>query len=81
MLSTVPFEVLTVKASTLTLSDMLLADSQRNTFLPQVEAGDITEPSELKTDVTGTRGRRSNPGCVYGLSLAILKPRNRPTFR
>ena len=52
-LATVTFEVLTVKASTLTLSDMLLADSQGNTFLPQVEAGEITEPPELKTDVTG----------------------------
>ena len=52
-LATVTFEVLTVKTSSLTLSDMLLADDQGNTFLPQVEAGEITEPPELKTDVTG----------------------------
>ena len=52
-LAIVTFEVLTVKASTLTLSDMLLADSQGNTFLPQVEAGEITELPQLKTDVTG----------------------------
>ena len=52
-LATVTFEVLTVKTSTLTLSDMLLADSQGNTFLPQVEAGEITEPPELKADVNG----------------------------
>ena len=64
-LATVIFEVLTVKASTLTLSDMLLADSQSNTFLPQVEAGEITEPSELKTDVTGD-------GVVNVLDLVIV---------
>ena len=52
-LATLTFEVLTVKTSSLTLSDMLLADDQGNTFLPQVEAGEITEPPELKTDVTG----------------------------
>ena len=52
-LAIVTFEVLTVKPSTLTLSDMLLADSQGNTFLPQVEAGEITEPPKLKGDVTG----------------------------
>ena len=52
-LTIVTFEVLTVKVSTLTLSDILLVNSQGNTFLPQVEAGEITEPPELKTDVTG----------------------------
>ena len=52
-LAVVTFEVLMVKASTLTLSDMLLADSRGNTFLPQVEAGEIAQPPELKTDVTG----------------------------
>ena len=52
-LAIITFETLTVKASTLTLSDILLVDSQGNTFLPQVEAGEITEPPELKTDVTG----------------------------
>ena len=44
---------------------MLLADSQSNTFLPQVEAGEITEPSELKTDVTGD-------GVVNVLDLVIV---------
>ena len=52
-LATITFEVLAVKASTLTLSEMLLSDSQGNTFLPQVEGGEITEPPKLKGDVNG----------------------------
>ena len=52
-LATVTFEVLEVKASTLTLSETLLSDSQGNTFRPQVEDGEVTEPPELKGDVTG----------------------------
>ena len=52
-LATVTFEVLEVKASTLTLSETLLSDSQGNTFRPQVEDGKVTEPPELKADVTG----------------------------
>ena len=50
-LATITFEVMAVKASTLTLSETLFADDQGNTFLPQVEAGEITEPPELKGDV------------------------------
>ena len=50
-LATVTFEVMVVKASTLTLSETLLADDQGNTFLPRVEGGEITEPPELKGDV------------------------------
>ena len=50
-LATITFEVMAVKASTLTLSEPLFADDQGNTFLPQVEAGEITEPPELKGDV------------------------------
>ena len=52
-LATVTFEVMVVKASTLTLSDMLLSDSKGNTFLPRVEAAEITEPPELKADING----------------------------
>ena len=52
-LATITFEVMVVKASTLTLSDMLLSDSQGNTFLPRVEAAEITEPPELKADING----------------------------
>ena len=50
-LSTVTFEIMAVKASTLTLSETLLSDSEGNTFRPQVEGGEITEPPELKGDV------------------------------
>ena len=50
-LATLTFEVMAVKASTLTLSDMLLSDDQGNTFLPQVEGGEVTEPPKLKGDV------------------------------
>ena len=52
-LATITFEVIAVKASTLTLSETLLAGTQGNTFLPQVEVGEITEPPELKADVNG----------------------------
>ena len=52
-LATLTFEVLTVKTSTLTLSDTLFADDQGNTFLPRVEAAEITEPPELQADING----------------------------
>ena len=52
-LATLTFEVMAVKVSTLTLSEPLLADSQGNTFRPQVEAGEVTEPPELSTDING----------------------------
>ena len=38
-LATITFEVMAVKASTLTLSEPLFADDQGNTFLPRVEGG------------------------------------------
>ena len=50
-LATVTFEVLAVKASTLTLSETLLSDDQGNTFRPRVEEGEITEPRKQKEDV------------------------------
>ena len=50
-LATLTFEVMTVKPSTLTLSEPLFADDQGNTSLPRVEGGEITEPPELKGDV------------------------------
>ena len=52
-LATLTFEVMAVKASTLTLSEPLFADDQGNTFLPRVEGGEITEPPKLKGDVNG----------------------------
>ena len=52
-LATITFEVLAVKASTLTLFEPLLTDNQGNIFLPRIEARKITKPPKLKEDVTG----------------------------
>ena len=50
-LSTITFEVIAVKESTLTLSGVLLSDSAETASRPQVEAGLIVEPPQLKEDV------------------------------
>ena len=52
-LATLTFEVIAVKASTLTLSDVLLSNSTGETFAPQIENAEITEPTKLKGDVNG----------------------------
>ena len=52
-LATLTFEVVAVKASTLTLSDVLLSNSAGETFVPQVENAEITESTGLKGDVNG----------------------------
>ena len=52
-LATLTFEVIAVKASTLTLSDMLLSNRAGETFLPQIENAEITEPTKLKGDING----------------------------
>ena len=52
-LATLTFEVLAVKASTLTLSDVLLTNKAGETFSPQVENAEITESTVLKGDVNG----------------------------
>ena len=52
-LATLTFEVVAAKASTLTLSDVLLSDSKGNTVSPQVESGQVTEPPKPKEDVNG----------------------------
>ena len=52
-LATVTFEVIAVKASILTLSDVLLSNSIGETFAPQVENSQITEPTKLIGDVNG----------------------------
>ena len=53
-IATVTFEVVAVKDSTVTLTNILLADSQSNTYLPQAEAGEITEPQNLRVTSTQT---------------------------
>jgi len=50
-LATLAFEVVAAKASTLTLSDVLLTNSVGETFVPQLEDAEITEPTALKGDV------------------------------
>ena len=52
-LATLTFEVIAVKASILTLSDVLLSNSIGETFAPQIENAEITEPTKLKGDVNG----------------------------
>ena len=50
-LATVTFEVIAVKASTVTLSDVVLSDSAGAGFRPQVENGEVVEPTQLTGDV------------------------------
>ena len=50
-LATVTFEVIEVKASTLTLSDVVLSDSAGTGIRPQVENGEVVEPPQLKEDL------------------------------
>ena len=52
-LATLTFEIIAVKASTLTLSDVLLTDSAAETFVPRIENAAITESTGLKGDVNG----------------------------
>ena len=51
-LATLTFEVVAVKASTLTLSNVLLVNNTGEKSLPQVENGQVTVPS-LNADVNG----------------------------
>ena len=52
-LATLTFEVIAVKASTLTLSDVLLTNSAGEVFVPTVENAQITESTQLKGDING----------------------------
>ena len=52
-LATLTFEVIAAKASTLTLSDVLLTNSDGEAFVPTVENAQITESTGLKGDVNG----------------------------
>lgn len=53
ILATLTFEVVAVKASILTLSDVLLTNRAGETFVPQVENAEITESTGLKEDING----------------------------
>ena len=50
-LATLTFEVIEVKASSLTLSDVVLSDSAGTGFRPQVENGEIVERPQLTGDI------------------------------
>ncbi len=50
-LATLTFEVVAAKASVLMLADVFLTNSEGQTFQPQVEDGQITEPLSLGGDV------------------------------
>ena len=52
-LATLTFEVVAVKASTLTLSDALLSNSEGESSRPQVEGAEITESPQIRGDVNG----------------------------
>ena len=52
-LAKLTFEVIAVKASTLTLSDVLLTDSEGIGYVPNLENAEITESPQLKGDVNG----------------------------
>ena len=52
-LAKLTFEVIAVKASTLTLSDVLLTDSEGIGYVPSLENAEITESPQLKGDVNG----------------------------
>ena len=52
-LATLTFEVVAVKASILTLSDVLLTNGAGETFVPQVENAEITESTGFKEDING----------------------------
>ncbi|MYH80515.1 hypothetical protein F4141_07395 [Candidatus Poribacteria bacterium] len=52
-LATLTFEVIAAKASTLTLSNVLLTNSAGETFVPQIENAEITESTGLEGDVNG----------------------------
>ena len=52
-LATLTFEVIAVKASTLTLSDVLLTNSAGEAFVPILENAKITASTQLKGDING----------------------------
>ena len=64
-LATLTFEVVAAKASTVTLTDVLLADSDGDTVSPQVENGQVTEPERLAEDV-------NNDGVVDVRDLVLV---------
>ena len=69
-LAKLTFEVIAVKTSALTLSDVLLTDSEGIGYVPNVENAEITETQLLKGDVNG-----DGIVNIQDLVLSCLKPR------
>ena len=67
-LATLTFEVIAVKASTLTLSEMLLSNSDGEISRPQVQGAEITESRQLRGDVNAD-------GTVNILDLVLVGSR------
>ena len=67
-LATLTFEVVAVKVSTLTLSDVVLFDSAGTGSRPQVENGEVVEPPQVTGDVSGD-------GIVNVLDLVLVAGR------
>ena len=65
LLATLTFEVVAVKASTLTLSNMLLTDDGGESSIPDTQSAEITEPPQLVVDI-------NNDGIVNILDLVVI---------
>ena len=75
-LATITFEIVNAKASTLTLSDVLLTDSAGGSSAPQVEATQITEPTTPPppvsvTTVSFTPSSVSSPAVGEQLTVSL----------
>ncbi len=64
-LTTLTFEVVAAKASTVNLSNVLLTDRAGGSSTPQVEGAEITEPPQLAEDV-------NNDGIVNIIDLTLV---------
>ena len=70
-LATLTFEVVAVKASTLTLSDVLLTDSDGQSSRPHVEATEVTESAPASVTVRIASGAVSSPIVTELLTLPL----------
>ena len=52
-LATLTFEVISQKASNLVLSEAILSDGEGNTFIPELQNGEVVEPTRIIGDVNG----------------------------
>ena len=77
-LATLTFEVVAVKTSTLTLSEVLLTDSTGQSSRPQVEPTQITESAPPSATIRISSGSVSSPavGDLFTLPLTITSGEN-----